>query len=256
VLASRKKLILAALSAISLLSMWAGRYYSGGSHARAHHVEDVLPAFIDPPAGPRAPARHGFGVPVGKTSLGEIEAFIAKHQLACRDTSARALIREAREKKQRVEDVDANTSASGKKTSPMEKNPQVRLSCEGTAASKIGDRARTEGTGRLLFVFDSPKHDLRHVSFRRVFTDHASARKDLVETIDAVKAVYGEPTAISGTLPAEGTEFAKLEPYKLEWVWTDLKISVSGLSYGERGVDVYEAFEVPWPVRVDHSTIQ
>lgn len=254
---SRKRIILALISAITLVGAWGGRYYSARAH-RAAEAEDVLPEFKELPPGARAPASAGFGAAVGRTSLEALEARIKERGLDCRDTSARALIREAREKKKAAAatstaPVDATTSASSKKSSPMERNPQVRLSCENTEGAAIGDRERPASSGRLLYIFDSPKHPLRHASYRRVHKDHALARGDLLDSIAAMKAVYGEPTATSGALPAEGAQFGKYEPYKVEWIWTDVHVTVSALSYGERGVDVYEAIEVPWPVRTDRG---
>lgn len=253
---SRKRLILALLSAALLAASIARTFYA---KARTHEpaVEDVLPVFTDVPPGPRAPKHELLGSSAGRSTFAEIEAFAKLHSIQCNDTSARAMMRAARAKKKaenerkKAEGVDVTTSASSssKKVSPMEQNPQVRWSCEGTAASAIGDRPRVEATGRLLYIFDSAKHPLRHVSYRRVHRDHAVARADVLQAIDAVRAAYGEPHASSGVLPGEGSEFGKYEPYKLEWKWADLAISVSALSFGERGVDVVESMEVPLPVR-------
>ena len=248
-LRSKKRIVWAVLAALVFGGSYAARFLS--QRARRHaEPEVVLPAFSEPPAGPRAPRSEGLGARVGRSTLADVEAAVKARGIACKDTSARALMKEMRAQKAK-EGVDATSSASAKKTSPMERNPQVRLSCEETEASKLGDRARPAGVGRLLYVFDSPSHPLRHVSYRRVHADHAAARADLLDAIAAMKSAYGEPAATSGALPPEGGEFGKYEPYKVEWIWTDVRVTVSALSYGERGVDVYEAVEVPWPVRSD-----
>ncbi len=252
---SKKKVALGVFSVLVLGAVIARSYYA---RARAPRViEDVLPVFSELPAGPRAPKSELLGARVGFTTFAEIETFGKTHDMLCKDTSARALMRAAREKKKaetekkKAEGVDVTSSASSKKVSPMEQNPQVRWSCEGTVSSAIGDRTRVPATGRVLYIFDSAKHPLRHVSYRRVHRDHAQARADLLDSIAAVKALYGEPQQTSGTLPEEGAEFQKYEPYKLEWKFTDVALTVSGLSFGERGVDIYEAIEVPLPVRSD-----
>lgn len=254
-LTSHKRLILAAISVLSLGGTFAAQHFSARARSRrSNAVEDVLPDFKELPPGPRAPKSSGFGVAVGKTRLSDVEETIARRHLDCKDTSARALMKAAREHKavtKAADDVDATSSASSKKTSPMEKNPQVRLSCEGTPADAIGDRPRPSASGRVLFIFDSPKHPLRHVSYRRVHKDPAAARNDAVDALAAMTASYGAPTAITGALPAEGAPFERYSPYKAEWIWPDVKVTVSALSFGERGVDVYEAVEVPWPIRTD-----
>lgn len=253
---SHKRLILAVISVVSLGGTFAAQHFSSRARSRraSAAIEDVLPDFKELPPGPRAPKSSGFGVAVGKTRLEDVEEAIARRSLSCNDTSARALMKAAREHravKKAADDVDATSSASSKKTSPMEKNPQVRLSCEGTAASAIGDRARPEAIGRLLYIFDSNKHPLRHVSYRRVHKDAAAARNDALDALAAMTTAYGPPSTVSGALPAEGAPFERYAPYKAEWVWTDVKATVSALSFGERGVDVYEAIEVPWPIRSD-----
>ncbi|MCK6552068.1 hypothetical protein L6R52_39920, partial [Myxococcota bacterium] len=189
--------------------------------------------------------------------LADVEALVRDRKLACKDTSARALMREARARRAdtapevRADGVDATSAASSKAGwSARETNPQVRLSCEGTASDVIGDRARPAAVGRLLFVFDSPAHPLRHVSFRRLNRDGAAAGLDVASARDAAVAALGAPAEESGALP-EGGGFAPYVPWTAAWRWADLTVTVRALSYGDRGVDVYEAAEVPWPVRSD-----
>lgn len=214
---------------------------------------DVLPAFVDPPPGPRAPDVVMFGARPGLTTLGDVERWIRDRKLACRDTSARALMRDARAKAAEAPDAVDATSAASSKTgwSARELNPQVRLSCEGTPSSALADHARPPATGRLLFVHDSPAHPLRHVSYRRLHRDDHAAWLDVVAARDAVTAALGPPAEVTGVLPAEGGAFEPYAPWSATWRWVDLTVTVRASSYGARGIDVYEAAEVPWPVRSD-----
>ena len=85
-----------------VLSMGAavGAYgWMGMQRRRAAADEVVLPEFQPLPPGKRAPSGDGFGVKVGRTTLPEVEAFAKAHGLECRDTSARALMKDMRAKK-------------------------------------------------------------------------------------------------------------------------------------------------------------
>lgn len=230
----------------------------------AEEAPFVLPQFKEPAAGPRAPRTDAFDVVVGKTPLAEVETEMARRNLACKDTSPRALMAAMRAERAKNAGVDAVSTASAKKKSAMEKNPQVRLSCEDTHSSLLRDRARPPSTGRLLYVFDSSAHPLRHVSFRRMHRDQVRALDDVREALRAMKERFGPPTSITGALPSmpEGPVedhtviFPRYVPFKAEWAWPDFEVTVSALSYGPRGVDVYEAAEVPWPVRSDAPAIK
>jgi len=232
-------------------------------HPRPAPEKTVLPAFTEPGSGPRATRFRALGVEVGRSSLADVRAMLAARGLDCPDTSIRALMRQMRADKQReLEELkkkgaptDAVSGASAlKRQSPREQNPQVRLSCEGVASETLGDRTRAPSTGRWLFVFDSPEHPLRHVSFERSFPAARSddALRDASESVQAMTAVFGLPTtapkAKDGGAPGA---LPLLAPVQHEWSWSDLRVAVTALNYGPRGTNVGEIMEVPWPVRSD-----
>lgn len=263
---TRRRVVLAVAGIAAAGVLGYGGWRSMGR--REAGPDTVLPAFEEPKPGPRAPRTEALGVSLGVTRLPEVERSIGERSLTCKDTSARALMkgmREAREKADaeklaRGEEVDATTSASSKKVNAREKNPQVRLSCESTHAASLGDRVRQPGTGRLLYIFDSPEHPLRHVSYRRIHRDQRAALADAEDALRGMTEIFGPPATTTGRLPVAGAAaaegegaplFEKYAPFKATWSWSDLTVTVSALSYGARGVDVYEAVEVPWPVRPD-----
>jgi hypothetical protein len=218
---------------------------------------DVLPAFTERGEGPRAPVTGFFGFFVGQTRLDEAQATLSRLGLACEDTSIRALMRQHRQQKQRElderrargEPTDAVSGASAVgRCSPKESNPQVRLTCEGVPSETLVDRRRPVSRGRLLLVFDSQRHPLRHVSFERTFPDHAAstAISDLYQARDAMQALLGETAA-----PLDVAALAWLKPNQTEWRFSDLRVRVSAIHYGARGIVVSELAEVPWPVRAD-----
>lgn len=203
-----------------------------------------LPTFTDPPAGARAPSSALLGLSVGQSTPKDAQDMAADHGFACQDLSPTTLgIRMRARRAEKNPDAVSRASPNGKGP-----NPQVRLSCPDVPSSMLADRKRPDATGRVLYVFDSPKHPLRHVSYRRRHTDHDTVKRDLRETVAAVSATYGPATA-TATVP-EGP-LKKYYPYKWEWRFPDVRVEVSALNYGQRGVDVLEAIEVPWPVRAD-----
>lgn len=259
------------LAVVVLLS--AGLIAAGGAGAwwwRQRAADEVvLPEFSELGPGPRAPAIAALGLKVGQSSLAEVEAYAKAHGLTCHDTSARALMKAMREKRraeaaqpsEKGEGVDAVSKASSGKRSPMEKNPQVRLSCEGTASARLDDRTRAPGTGRVLFIFDSPSHPLRHVSYRRLHRSLAEGFTDAEETYGSWTERLGPPKEASRPFPApqEGDDLTAVvpgyEPFHYRWAWSDLHVTVTLTNYQKRGIDVYEAVEVPWPLRADAPTL-
>lgn len=253
----------AALAVAGVLILGIGgwrvwRMYGGGE-------ADELPTFIEPAAGPRAPVSTGIGVTVGKSTLPEVEALVAAWGIPCEDTSARALMKKMRDKKQaeiaekeaRGEAVDANAGASWmNKKSRRELNPQIRYACADVKAPQLKDRERPAAEGRLLFVFDSEDLPLRHVSFRRLQKEPLAAYHDFRAALDTMTAVYGAPHVETGKIPVAealaGAElFPKLVPIKREWNFSDIQVKVTVLNFGARGIDILESVEVPWPVRPD-----
>jgi hypothetical protein len=113
---------------------------------------------------------------------------------------------------------------------------------------------RLESTGRVLYILDSPRHKLRHASFRRQHQNHPHARDDLVDSVNHYVGIFGKPHAMSELPPVEedgSVRFPSVTPHRFEWRFADLHVRVEAMSYGKRGVDVNEVVEVPWPVRAN-----
>ena len=228
------------------------------------HIADVLPAFTEPGPGPRAPATRALGFVVGTSGLPQTQGRLGQVGITCADTSMRALMHEARERtrqemqarKARGEDPDAVTGASRVNyRSPKEANPQVRLACNDVPTGKLTDAARAPGSGRLLLVFDSPRHPLRHVSFERTFPADASAAA-LTEFLAARRRLtdsFGPPATTRAAAAAAG-ELPWLSPQEIRWTFADLQARITAINYGPRGVVLSEVVEVPWPVRADAPT--
>jgi hypothetical protein len=257
---SRRRLILAVSSLVGVCAVVLG---AGWLRMRARRsVKDVLPAFSEPGPGPRAPSTRALGFAVGRTTLDEARAALARAGLDCPDTSIRALMQQARDqtrremqaRKARGEDPDAVTGASRVNyRSPKEANPQVRLACNDVPSSKLGDDERPPSRGRLLLVFDSPRHPLRHVSFERTFpaAEVASALADLDGTRARLADTFGGPGAGAAVLAEPTRDLPWLSPRESAWPFADLLARVSAINYGPRGVVVSEVVEVPWPIRAD-----
>jgi hypothetical protein len=250
--------LLAGVVAAAVAVGWAGWSY--------RRMRDVamqarfLPSFKDPPPGPRAPASDAFGVRVGGSTLEEVQRHVIQLGVPCPDTSVRALMAESRaarerereERKRKGLPVDAVSGATGGR-STKELNPQVRLSCEGVTARQLTDRARGTSTGRLLFVFDSARHPLRHTSYQRTLPDPAAARPELEAAVAAFTARFGPPTHTPSGANAQ--EIPWLVPLDYEWRFADLTARVSALNFGgTRGIALTELVEVPLPLRPDAPT--
>ena len=202
------------------------------------------------PASARAPARAAFGVDIGMTTLDEARGFAAARGITCEDASIGTLMKKARTA--HSTGPDAITAATPLAKGPQPITPQVRLSCPGTAAGALGDRARPEGRGRLLFIFDSTHAPLRLVAYQRSHSEAAAARADLVDAVAAMTAAFGEP-ALAGTLPVAGEPFPELRTIAFEWRFDDLQVRVTALDHGKRGIAINEEVGVPqrpattWP---------
>ncbi|MEQ8275664.1 MAG: hypothetical protein RMA76_33980 [Deltaproteobacteria bacterium] len=253
-----KKKLLFLVPVIAIVA--AGAYYSWrGIMMRRAADEVVLPDFAELGPGPRAPTTALLGVEVGKSTFDDVKGLASARGLDCKDTSARALMKQMRamKKKEREEkmaqgiEVDATSSASAKKKSPMEKNPQVRYSCEDTKAAQLADRER-DGVGRVLFVLDSPEHPVRHASYRRNHKTSQAAWHDAKATLDALTKTYGEPKMVKRPLPdaPSADAFPLYTQSRYAWEFADLKVMLDVMGT-PRGVNVHEAVEVPWPVRSD-----
>jgi hypothetical protein len=225
---------------------------------RRGRIVDVLPAFTEPASGPRAPTSHAFGFAVGAETLVAAESRLRASGVACVDRSIRALMKSAREEKQREieaakargEGVDSVAGASAvHRRSPKEANPQVRLTCDETPPHTLLDRQRPPGKGRLILVWDSAQHPLRHASFERTYatTSMAAALTDYIATRRALAAIFGPPVHDT----AEPDSLPWLAPVETRWAFADLQVRVTALNYGPRGIVLSEVVEVPWPVRPD-----
>lgn|GEM_PF-4118774 len=120
---------------------------------------------------PKPPRLRVFGMFVGESSFAEAQAFTQAQRIVCQDNSVRALMRRQRaarvEKLRAQGNIDALSGATWNRPSPRERNPSIRWNCEKVLTSQWADIPRpTKVWGRLLYVFDSPKHPLRHASFQ------------------------------------------------------------------------------------------
>lgn len=236
--------------------------YGYHQHRMANRMKlvDELPVFVDPAPGPRAPDTRGLSWRLGTTGLPALEKDLAGRAWNCRDTSIRALMNQAREAKRRELQV-AEASGAGAdsvsgasmiyRRSPKERNPQVRLSCEDIEAATLGDRTRAGSRGRLLFVFDSPRHPLRHVSYARSFSalDDATALQEFMAAAKALTARFGPPREQPPAEPSLPLPLYK--PHAYAWKYADLQASVRLMNMGDGRLNLEETVEVPWPVRAE-----
>ncbi len=214
--------------------------------------------FRDPDPGPRAPEAAAFGAEIGRSSYADVKAYVEARGFTCKDTSIRAMMeakRDAEREKQAEKGEDAVSSASWmKKKSKREKNPQVRFSCPKVTSEALADRERVKSHGRLLFVFDSDELPLRHVSYQRSHDNHTRALDDYEESVKAMTARFGEPTATRGEVPERDengkAEFPPSRSLELRWDFSDLAIKVTAIHFG-RKVTVGERIEVPHGIRPD-----
>ncbi|HGG56794.1 MAG TPA: hypothetical protein ENK31_03240 [Nannocystis exedens] len=213
--------------------------------------------FRDPDPGPRAPVTRAFGGELGRSTYETIKAMVEAQGLTCKDTSIRAMMEAKRAKakaEQAKKGTDAVSSASLNKKSKREKNPQVRFSCPSVTSDQLNDRNRPRSRGRLLFVFDSDKHPLRHVSYQRSHANHTAALDDYEDSVKAMTELYGEPTSTRGEPPKrdkDGTAtFPPSRSLELRWDFSDLSIRVTAIHFG-RKVTVGERIEVPHGIRPD-----
>jgi hypothetical protein len=214
--------------------------------------------FRDPDPGPRAPEAAAFGVEIGRASYADVMAYVEAKGFTCKDTSIRAMMeakREAEKEKQATKGEDAVSSASWmNKKSKREKNPQVRFSCPSVDSDAISDRERVKSQGRLLFVFDNDDLPLRHVSYQRSHDNHTAALDDYEDSVKAMTARFGEPTATRGELPERDAKgkavFPPSRSLEIRWDFSDLAIKVTAIHFG-RKVTVGERIEVPHGIRPD-----
>jgi hypothetical protein len=251
--------ILGGTAACVSLLLGAAYGYHKYRMASMMKLVDELPTFTNPAPGARAPKARAFGFQLGTDSLSDVTAAIGKLGLRCPDTSMRALMDQARAAKQQ-EIAAAKASGAGVdsvagasmiyRRSPKERNPQVRLACDEATSHLLPDRLRADSTGRLLFVFDSAAHPLRHVSFTRSFRgiDDTLAVSEFQAASKAIAEIFGP-----GTDGGEEIELPmpRYKSYALSWKFSDLQATVRLMNMGDGRLSLDETIEVPWPVRAD-----
>lgn len=218
--------------------------------------------FKEPGAGPRAPVTAALHSEVGLFRVADAEALTERLGLRCGDTSIRATMEGRRKvERKRLEEArargeDAVSAASWlDHKSKREANPQVRYSCPKTRSEQLTDRPRPPSEGRLLFVFDSAEHPLRHVSYQRTSKDAAPAITDYQDAVAYYTGVYGPPTRTPGReLPQPdakgGVEIPVATNFETEWAYSDLLVKVTLLRYANL-ITVGERVEVPPGIRPD-----
>lgn len=217
-------------------------------------VARQIPVFVEPGPGPRAPAQDGLGFRVGLHRLDQVQQRLADLGLRCRDTSISALVRAGVAAEIRKREAAGDSTLGARLygwLNPHGRNPQVRLSCEGTAASVFGEPRRQAATGRLLLVHDAPDAPLRHVSYQRTQVDPAAAHADLHATVAALTRRFGPPSQRVHPEALALAVLPELTPVTVEWRFADVRAEVTAIRYGSRGVVLSETVEVPWPVRAD-----
>lgn len=227
--------------------------------AKMMELVDELPTFTEPASGAKAPTARAFDFELGASQLSDVQSALATLSLNCADTSMRSMMDAARDaKRKEIEDAKASGAGADSVTgasmiyrrSRKERNPQVRLSCIDATADKLKDRPR-QGTGRLLLIFDSAQHPLRHVSYTRSFapSDDSTARSEFLAASASMTKSYGPPAkALSDEVKLP---LARYQSYSLDWNFSDVRASLRLMNMGNGSLSLDETIEVPWPVRAD-----
>lgn len=229
---------------------------------------DILPIFVEPNrALPFAPNNEAFGVKIGQTLFSKVKSLTETLRLPCKDTSIRELMKRRREalaakEKAEGKQVDGKSGASRRYRSPRERNPSVRWSCEKIFDLSLPDRPRAKQVkGRLLFVFDSPTHPLRNVSYQ-YDSLHPPGVRAMQDTVDFYRKKWGKPHQQEGKLPAwkpgldpKTVMLTKYDVVRYQWKFADIEILLQLRSYGA-WVNVLEQIAVPWPVRPDAPSLR
>lgn len=241
-----KKALLIAAGVLALLGAAAGgvRLFMVWRQS-----QDLLPEFVDVPAGPRAPTREFLGLKIASSTVADAELVAKQANVVCENSSFRALMAAKREdiKEKMAEaeakgdDPDGITGASlVNHRSKKERNPQVRLACSKVPLTTFDDRPRVPGDALYwLIIFDSPAHALRHTSVsRRIEPDLLD--EEWRVAVDTMTRRFGAPSKLK---EVETIREAK-------WEFADLQAQVTAFKIG-KSVRFTERVEVPWPVRVE-----
>ena len=246
--------------------------------------------FTEPPKGKLPPSFPLYGLIVGESGWQDVQRFTAQQKLVCLDNSVSAMMQRKRkldaEKNKKAGKADAVSGATWKKRPPRAQNPSIRWNCERVQAAQISSFTRPHPAhGRLLFVLDSPKHPLRHISYQydllpakavdsfqaavNYFTqllgkpDIARDAHPLPQPRGALKPLHSnaQPVKDNATsLPASKSHLgeAPIDPQKVkkyglflrEWRYAGLVVRLSMRSFG-RWFNLSESVEIPWPIRPD-----
>ena len=252
----RRKILLALAVVVAVLGAAAGGVRG---YLVWRNSQDELPALVDVPAGIRAPTREFLGLAIGRSTLAEAELAYRSAGVTCGNSSFRAIMaanREQTKKKMaeaeaRGDDPDGVTGASlANYRSKKERNPQIRLACEGVPVSTFSDRERAAGEPLYwLIIFDNERHALRHTSITRRIADPAIAAEEWRSAIDNLTRRFGAPSRLKAP---EGSDVPKGAYYEAKWQFADLEAQVTAFRIGD-SVRFTEKVEVPWPVRVDDA---
>ena len=257
--------------AAALVSSCRGQADStGGDNAAGEQKKPVAktPAAKKPPATlgqtpalipkwdqskPKAPSKDGLSTTVGTTSFEDMKALAAKTGLRCKDASPAAQVKQM--KKKRAEKMaaagkspDAIASASWNRETAHERITQIRWSCPSTASTTLTDYQRAPSSGRVLFIFDSLQHAVRHVSFGRRHKSPKTALEDILTSTAAYEKRFGKPHIVKHDLPAQATDDFTLPAATnvlREWQFGDLRVKVEAFSLDGSNIRVYEMVEVP-----------
>ena len=208
---------------------------------------------------PPAPDKDMLGLTMGEASLDAVKARAAAMNLRCKDASPAAMVKqmkEARREKMRAEgkSPDVIASASWNKESAHERMTQVRWSCPGAASVWLTDYPRKVSNGRVLFVFDSPQHAVRHASFGRRHSSGKAAAEDLLHSAAAYDKRLGKAHIVKNPLPETipaGFGFPAVTNVLFEWQFGDLRAKVEGFSADGKVTRIYEMIEIPVGVAME-----
>ncbi len=208
---------------------------------------------------PPTPNREGFGLLIGQSSAAEVRKRITAWGLTCADASPAVIAREARKARtahaaaqHKAEgakpDAVSSASAHSNKPSKYESIEQVRISCEQVTSAQLGDWSRASAQGRMLFVFDSQRHPVRHVSYQRTHRDQAHALGDMLKLLAHYRERLGQPNVIRHELPERmdaDYRFPLLSNVVREWQFGDFRVKLAALLGSTGNVVIYENVEVP-----------
>ncbi|MCB9638388.1 MAG: hypothetical protein H6727_05690 [Myxococcales bacterium] len=219
---------------------------------------------------PKAPHFTVWGLSLGMSHFAQAKALTKKLGLRCRDNSIRGVMRRRRAERiaklKAQGKVDGISGASWNRPSPRERNPMIRWNCDKVPTEKIRDIDRPIGVfGRLLFVFDSVRYPLRHLSYQydaspakavlafRRATEHYQKLLGMPPQAKDDRPIFSassKPTNPSNTGVNSLKMIRKYDRFLREWRFAGIRVKLTLRSFG-RWMNVSEIVEIPWPVRPD-----